>query len=79
MRDHFRYVVLASVLFILVLFSIYVWPTRYRYDTPSLYNRPTRVDRLSGDLEVYRSGVGWASAKIYIPSTTNTSTPNLNR
>jgi hypothetical protein len=78
MRDRFRYIVLACALLIIALFSIYIWATRYRYDTAPLYNKPTRVDRLTDDLQVYRSGVGWVSAKVFIPSTTNTS-DNFNR
>jgi len=61
-----KWIALATFLVALVLFAIYVWPTRYAYykaDPYLEYGDPAemliRVDRLTGEAEYYASGKGW--------------------
>jgi hypothetical protein len=46
---------------ILVLFAIYIWPTRYRYDHVSTDGDtyPVRIDRFNGDADMLTPDDGW--------------------
>lgn len=46
----------------LLLFVVFVWPTRYRYDTTQVhtgFNLLVRTDRLTGRGETFVPGQGW--------------------
>lgn len=59
-RAKFGIVLLCFVL--IVLLTVFVWPTRYRYDHTNIGGRrlPVRMDRVSGRTEVLSEG-GWRS------------------
>ena len=48
-------------LIVLVVFAVYVWPTRWRYDHMTLEGNIVlvRVDRFSGDADMLLPDEGW--------------------
>jgi len=46
---------------LVVLFAVYVWPGRYRYDHVSVEGStyPVRIDRLNGDADMLVPDEGW--------------------
>ena len=52
----------ALLAVLLLLFAIFVWPTLYRYDhvAPAPFqSQLVRINRLTGQMHVYRPGKGW--------------------
>jgi len=51
--------------FVLAVFVLFVWPTRWRYDhmTVGQDTYPVRIDRLSGHADILLPGDGWTPAE----------------
>ena len=61
-----------SLLWLLValLFAVYVWPTRWRYDHMTMDGNivPVRMDRFSGEADMLLPDEGWVPVEVPVDS-----------
>ena len=58
-------------LLLILLFAVYVWPTRWRYDHLTFEGNivPVRMDRFSGDADMLLPDEGWVPVEAPVDST----------
>lgn len=66
-----RWLAPAIGLFVLLLFAVYVWPTRWRYDHMTVEGNIVlvRMDRFSGDADMLVPDDGWVPVQAPVDST----------
>ena len=68
---------LGPVLWLLLalVFVVYVWPTRWRYDHLTMDGNivPVRIDRFTGDTDMLVPDEGWVPVEAETDSTGNAS------
>ncbi len=64
---------------VLLLFAVYVWPTRWRYDHMTVEGNIVlvRMDRFSGDADMLVPDDGWVPVQAPIDSTGGTAPASL--
>jgi hypothetical protein len=56
-----------GALLAMVMFALFVWPSRYRYDHSSAYDGSpilVRIDRLTGSAEYFCPSHGWVNPEV---------------
>ncbi len=66
-----RWLAPAIAAFVLLLFAVYVWPTRWHYDHMTVEGNIVllRMDRFSGDADMLVPDDGWVPVQAPIDST----------